>query len=254
MKALVSIISPAFNNEKTIKNTIDSVLNQSYSNWEMIIVDDCSSDRTGDIVKKYKDKRIKYIKLDKNSGASVARNVAIKEAKGKYIAFLDCDDIWFKKKLEKQVKFMEDNNYYFTYTDYKYMNKNGKILNKIRICPKKISYFNMLLGDSVGCLTVMYNREKTGLIQIPLLKKRNDYALWCKTLKIVKYGYKYNEVLAVYRKSDNSISSGSKFKLLKYHYELHRKCNNFNPFVASFFTVSNIINYFINKLIREKGI
>lgn len=254
MEPLVSIISPTYNDEDTIENTINSVLNQSYKNWEMIIVDDCSRDNTGYIVKQKakEDERIKYIKLDKNSGASVARNVALKNAKGKYIAFLDCDDLWLEDKLKKQVNFMEENNCYFSYTDYEFIDKNGNLLNKKRISPKKISYFSMLLGDSIGCLTVMYNSEKVGLIQIPLLKKRNDYALWCKVLKKVKYGYKYNEVLAVYRKSDNSISSGSKFKLLKYHYELHRKCNNFNPLIAGLLTFTNTINYLINKTFREK--
>lgn len=254
-KPLVSIISPTYNDENTIEETIKSVLNQSYKNWEMLIVDDCSTDKTPDIVKKYqeKDKRIKLYRLDKNSGASVARNKAIEEAKGKYIAFLDCDDIWFNKKLEKQINYMEKNNYYFTYTDYEYMSKDGKILNRKRVCPKKVSYFKMLLGDSVGCLTVIYNREKAGLIQIPLLKKRNDYALWCRVLKKVKKGYKYNDVLARYRISGNSISSGKKSKLLKYHYQMHIECNGFNPLIAGFLTCTNTINYFINKIFREKN-
>lgn len=254
MKPLVSIISPTYNDEKTIKNTIKSVINQSYKNWEMIIVDDCSKDNTGEIIKKFQeqDKRIKYIKLNENSGASVARNKAIKEAKGKYIAFLDCDDLWFNKKLEKQVKFMEDNDYAFTYTDYEYMDQNGKILNKKRVCPKKVSYFRMLLGDSIGCLTVMYNKEKIGLIQIPVLRKRNDYALWCKVLKKVKKGYKYDAVLSRYRVSEKSISSGKKSKLLKYHYQMHRECNGFNSLVAIFFTCTNIIVYITNKFFRDK--
>ncbi len=254
MKPLVSIISPTYNDEKTIEATINSVINQSYKNWELLIVDDCSTDGTSDILKKYqkKDKRIKIFSLEEQSGAAEARNKALREAKGKYIAFLDCDDIWLAKKLEKQIKYMEDNKYYFTYTDYEYMDNEGNKLNMKRVCPKTVSYFRMLLGDSVGCLTVVYNREKVGLIQIPLLKKRNDYAMWCKALKKVRTGYKLDGILARYRISNNSISSGKKSKLLKYHYQMHRKCNNFGPMLSVFFTISNTLVYITNKLFRDK--
>lgn len=257
LKALVSIITPSYNCEKFISSTIESVLNQTYENFEMIIVDDSSTDKTTEIVKKYqkKDKRIKLIVLDSKGGASIARNTAIKEAKGKYIAFLDGDDMWCPEKLEKQISFMEDNNIYFSYSDYEYIDENNQKLNIKRVCPKRMSYFRMLLGDSIGCLTVIYNREKTGLIQIPRIDKRNDYALWCVILKKLKKGYKYNEILSMYRKANlNTISSGSKVKLLKYHYELHKNINKFNFIVALFFTITNIINFIINKKIREKTV
>ena len=111
----------------------------------------------------------------------------------------------------------------------------------------------MLLGCSVGCLTVIYNREKAGDINISKIKKRNDYAIWCLVLKKVKKGYKYDEILSMYRKSDNSLSSGRKVKLLKYHCTMHRKINNFNPLTSSFLTMTNVINYFVNVIFREKA-
>lgn len=254
MKTLVSIITPVYNSEKTIASTIESVLNQTFKNFEMIIVDDVSNDNTIEIIKEYqkKDSRIKLIVLNKNSGASVARNMALKEAKGRYIAFLDGDDLWKVDKLEKQLKFMKDKHCAFSYTDYEYMDENSNLLGIIRKCPKKVSYLKMLLGDSIGCLTVMYDTTKVGNIQIPNIKKRNDYALWCKILKEIRIGYKFNEVLAIYRKSDKSLSSGKKISLLKYHYEMHRKVNNFNPILSLFFTFTNGVNFIINTKIRER--
>ena len=241
MKPLVSIITPVYNGERTIDKTIESVINQTYDKFEMIIVDDLSNDKTADIVKKYqkKDNRIKLFILDKKGGASGARNFAIKKATG---------------KLEKQVKFMEDNNIYFSYTDYCYIDNDGNDLNRYRKCPPKVSYYRMLLGDSVGCLTVMYNRKAVGKIKIPELKKRNDYALWCLILKKVRIGYKYNEILSMYRKNSESLSSGRKYKLLKYHYQMHREVNNLNVFSSAFFTITNTIVYLYNRCIRDRKV
>lgn len=256
LKPLVSVVTPVYNCEKTIGKTIESVINQTFSDFEMIIVDDKSSDKTAKIVEDYqkKDKRIKYHPLSKKSGASVARNTAIKKAQGRFVAFLDGDDLWYPEKLEKQIKFMQDNDYAFTYTDYEYIDENDNKFGIYRNCPKSMSYHRMLLGDSVGCLTVIYDSKKTGKVGIPVLKKRNDYALWCIILKIVKKGYKYNEILSMYRKGvhSNGLSGGSKFKLLRYHYIVHRNINKFNPIKALYFTITNGINYIINKIIRER--
>ncbi|MDD2435010.1 MAG: glycosyltransferase family 2 protein [Bacilli bacterium] len=254
---LVSIITSSYNREKYIAETIESVLNQTYQNYEMIIVDDISTDNTIKIIKEYqkKDKRIKLIKLSEKGGTSIARNRAILEAKGKYVAFLDSDDLWYKDKLEKQIKFMEENNIYFSYTDYEYINEKSELINLRRIAPKKVTYLRMLLGNYVGCLTVVYNAEETGLIQIPKIDKRNDYALWCFILNKLRYGYKYDEVLAKYRKAkSNSLSSGNKFKLIKYHYQLHHKINKFNPITSCFLIFTNAITSFLfKKRIREKN-
>lgn len=256
LKPLVSVITPVYNCEKTIGRTIESVINQTFNDFEMIIVDDKSSDKTAEVVEDYqkKDKRIKYYLLNKKGGASAARNTAIKKAQGRYMAFLDGDDLWYPEKLEKQIKFMQDNDYAFTYTDYEYIDRKDNKLGIYRKCPNKMSYYRMLIGDSVGCLTVVYDAKKAGKIQIPELKKRNDYALWCIVLKSLKKGYKYNEILSLYRKGDNSnnLSSGNKIKLLKYHYIVHRNINKFNPIKALYFTITNGINFIINKTFRER--
>ncbi len=256
MKPLVSVITPVYNGEKSISYTIESVLNQTLKDFEMIIVDDLSDDKTKEIVMKYakNDSRIRFYTLKEKGGASAARNLAIEKSKGRYIAFLDGDDLWKKDKLEKQVSFMQENDIAFSYTDYEYIDENNKGINIFRECPKKMSYFRMLLGDSVGCLTVMYDSKKVGRISIPKIEKRNDYALWCRILKKVKLGYKYDEILSMYRKLDGSLSSGKKSSLLKYHYKMHREINNFNPIVSLFFTGTNGVNYIINKKIREKKI
>ncbi len=257
MKPLVSVITPVYNGENTISETIESVLAQTFNDFEMIIVDDLSTDDTKKVVDKYakNDKRINYYLLPKKGGASAARNYALSKAKGKYIAFLDGDDLWYPEKLEKQIKYMQDNNYYFTYTDYEYIDENSKPLNKMRKCPGKVTYHRMLLGDSVGCLTVIYDSIEVGRISIPELKKRNDYALWCLILKKVKIGYKYDEILAKYRKNtnSNSLSSGSKVKLLKYHYKVHHEVNRFNPVKSFFYTITNVFNYIVNRTVREKS-
>lgn len=256
MEPLVSIVTPCYNSEKYIRQTIESVLNQTYKNFEMIIVDDVSTDKSVEIIKEYqeKDSRIKLIEAKEKIGASGARNLALREMKGKFVAFLDSDDLWAKEKLEKQVKFMQENNVLFSYTDYGYVDEEGNVLDMIRISPNKTTHFSMLIGDSLGCLTIMYDAEKCGLMQIPSLKKRNDYALWCMVLKKLKEGKKCPGVLASYRKSSNSLSGGKKSKLVKYHYKVHREVNKFDVIRASFFTVANILNHIVNIKIRDRKI
>jgi len=254
MEPLVSIITPCYNSEKYIRQTIESVLKQTYKNFEMIIVDDISTDKSVEIIKEYqkKDSRIKLFEAKEKIGASGARNLALRKMKGKYAAFLDSDDLWAKEKLEIQVKFMEENNVDFSYTDYGYVDEQDNILDMIRISPNKTTHFSMLIGDSLGCLTIMYNATKCGVMQIPSLKKRNDYALWCMVLKKLKKGKKCPGILAWYRKSSNSLSAGKKSKLVKYHYKVHRTVNKLDVIRASFFTAANIINHIVNIKIRDK--
>lgn len=143
MRELVSIVMPSYNTAKYIEETLNSVLKQTYSNWELIIVDDCSSDNTDEIVAKFDDKRIIYLKNDKNFGAAMSRNRALKEANGKYIAFLDSDDLWMPDKLEKQIQYMKEHNYDFTYTNYEEIDENSKSLNKFVTGPKQITKAGM---------------------------------------------------------------------------------------------------------------
>lgn len=223
MEELVSIITPTYNCGKYIGETIESVIAQTYQNWEMIIVDDCSIDNTNEIVNNYanNDSRIKYYKLEKNSGAAVSRTKAMELAQGQYMAFLDSDDVWYSNKLEYQINYMKDNNYAFTCTKYEQIDEESNLLDKIIKVIPKTSYNRLLLDCPVGNSTVMYNVTKMGKFQVPNIRKRNDDALWLQMLKKEKYIYGIDKVLMKYRIRKNSISS-NKFKLIKYHWYLYR--------------------------------
>lgn len=241
---LVSIITPAFNSEKYIKQTVESVQSQTYSNWEMIIIDDCSTDNTVSIVKKEQDadSRIKLIVLDENSGAAVSRNTGIRAAKGKYLAFLDSDDLWKEDKLEKQVNFMLENNYLFTYTSYSIMDQHGDLLNKSVIAPPKLDYkFLLKKPGSIGCLTVMLDREKIDDVLMPNIKTRQDFALWLKVLRNGVTAYGLNESLSLYRKVPGSISS-NKIKAAKKNWYVYRHIEKLNLFQS--------VWYFLNYAVR----
>lgn len=230
---LVSIITPSYNSAKFISETIKSVISQTYINWEMIIVDDCSTDNTESIVKSFNDSRIKYYKLESNSGAAVARTTAMKIAKGKFMAFCDSDDIWLPKKLELQLEFMDINHYSFSCTTYSQIDENGNQLGKIIRCIHKCDYNRLLLDCPVGNSSVMYNVEKMGKFEVPDIKKRNDDALWLKMLKKEKYIYGFNNNLMMYRIRKNSISS-NKFKLISAHWTLYRDVEHLNIFRSAF--------------------
>lgn len=224
MSDLISIITPTYNCGKFIEETIKSVIAQSYNNWEMIIVDDCSTDNTKEIVEKYSntDNRIKYYLLDENSGAAVTRTKAMELANGNYIAFLDSDDLWVKDKLKLQLDFMKKNNYAFTCTAYEQIDEIGNSLNKVIKTKLKTDYNGILLSCPVGNSTVMYNVDKLGKFIVPNIRKRNDDALWLQILKKEKYIYGMPDILMKYRIRSNSISS-NKLELVKYHWKLYRE-------------------------------
>lgn len=248
MNDLVSIIMPSYNTENFIVDTINSVLNQTYKNWELIIVDDCSTDNTMDIFKQFNDDRIKICQNEKNSGAAISRNKALMKAKGKWIAFLDSDDLWFPDKLEKQIKFMEDNDYHFSYTNYEEIDEESKSLNRLITGPKKITKRKMYNYCWPGCLTVMYDAERVGSVQIKDIKKNNDYAIWLQVCK-KENCYLLNECLAKYRKGrTGSISNHSIKKLIKWHYKLFRYADNRSVISSIWFTMWNLFYGFIKKL------
>ncbi|WP_459875454.1 glycosyltransferase family 2 protein [Campylobacter concisus] len=219
----VTIIMPSYNSEKFIIESVESVLVQTYSNWELIIVDDCSPDDSNKIITKYvdNDSRIKLIKLQKNSGPAVARNTAIEAANGRYIAFLDSDDVWLPNKLETQINFMHDNDLAFTYSSYRLVGEDNEHLG-VFITKDKISYFDMLKTCSVGCLTAIYDTEKIGKQYMPLILKRQDYGLWLKILKLIGETRGILEPLATYRIRKNSVSS-NKVKAAKYQWKIYRE-------------------------------
>lgn len=251
-KDLVSIIMPSYNTANYIGESINSVMNQTYKNWELIIVDDCSTDNTDEIVNKFlKDERIKYLKNEKNGGAAISRNKALREAKGRWIAFLDSDDLWVPEKLEKQISFMKKNNYSFTYSYYQEINEKGKNLGIEIQGPKKITRCSMYNYCWIGCLTVVYDAEKIGLIEIKDIKKNNDYAMW---LKVIKKSdcYLYPYSLAFYRKRIGSISRQSYIKLIKWHYKLFKENDEQNGFNSFIFTIRNLIFGIIKKVKYKK--
>jgi glycosyltransferase involved in cell wall biosynthesis len=235
MEELVSIITPTYNCGKFIGETIESVQNQTYQNWEMIIIDDQSTDDTKETVRRYTeiDHRIKYYLLEENSGAAVARTKAMELANGKYMAFLDSDDLWYSNKLIKQISFMKKNNYSFTCTAYEQIDEANKLLNKVIKTIPKTNYNRLLLDCPVGNSTVMYDVEKLGKFQVPNIRKRNDDALWLKILKIEKNIYGMNEVLMKYRIRENSISS-NKLQLIKHHWILYRKIEGLSLLRSTF--------------------
>ena len=232
---LVSIITPTYNCAQYIARTIDSVLAQTYQNWEMIIVDDCSQDNTEDIVRAYmqKDHRIQYHLLEKNSGAAVARTTAMALANGAYMAFLDSDDIWTPDKLERQINWMQENGYAFSCTAYEQIDENDKSLNRIIKTIKKTDYNRLLLDCPVGNSSVMYDVTKMGKFEVPNIRKRNDDALWLQMLKKEQYIWGMPEVLMKYRIRQNSISS-NKLKVIKYHWILYRDIEHLSVIRSAF--------------------
>lgn len=245
---LLSIITPLYNSENYIEETIKSVQSQTYTDWEMIIIDDCSSDNGVRIVENYmkSDEKIKLIQLKENSGGAIARNTGIKEAKGEYIAFLDSDDLWHQEKLEKQIKFMEDNKFYFTYTWYEKISEKGELLNSIVKSKSKVDYKELLKSNQIGCLTAIYNQEKFGKIYMPNIKKRQDYAMWLEILKKIDYGYCLEENLGFYRVRENSVSS-NKLDLIKYNFNLFYKIQKLSLFKSIHYLGCNILTKLIIK-------
>lgn len=257
MAGLVSIIMPSYNTASFIAESIQSVLAQSYTDWELIIVDDCSPDNTDQVVKPYlSDERIHYLKNEKNSGAAVSRNKALREAKGKWVAFLDSDDLWMPDKLKKQISFMEKNDYHFSYTNYTEIDTEDHS-NGITITgPKRITKTGFFNYCWPGCLTVMYDAEAIGLIQIADIKKNNDYAMWLKVCQKADC-YLLDEELALYRRGRaGSVSTHSIKTMIGWHYKLYRDAEKQNPVVAVFNTGRNMVFGFYKKkrYVKKQGV
>lgn len=244
---LVSIIMPAYNCEKFISETIISVQNQIYKNWELIIVDDCSTDSTEKIVKGFaiNDSRINYYKLLSNSGAAFARNYGIKKVNGEFIAFLDSDDLWFPEKLNIQITRMRDLNITFSCTAYNKIDEAGNDLNVTLKPASKISY-QELLKNCPGNSTVAYNANKLGRYLIPDIKKRNDYVMWLKIIKQSEFLIGFNETLSSHRLREDSLSS-SKVKLVKYHWKIYREIEKLDLFKSVY-----LILYWVKKGLNQK--
>lgn len=244
----ISIITPSYNSAGFISNTIRSVIDQAVSNWELIIVDDCSTDNSVEVIQSFidKDPRIKLIQLNENSGAAVARNKGIEAAKGRYIAFLDSDDAWSPDKLEQQLAFMQVNDYPFTFAAYDKVDEAGKVFGHVGV-PDKVTYSDLLKSCSIGCLTAMYDTEFFGKVYMPLIRKRQDLGLWLKLLKKTKYAYGLNETLGFYKVRKDSISANKKSAAL-YQWRIYRDIEHLS-LIKSFYYFAH---YAIRGLLKTK--
>ena len=241
IKPLVSIITPSYNSERFIGFSIESILNQTYTNWELLITDDASTDGTWKMLKEYskRDKRIKIFRLEMNSGSGVARNNSIKKATGRFIAFLDSDDYWHKDKLNNQIEFMHNNSYTFTYTRYAFIDESNVLLKESNVAPKRCGYLRLLLQNCIGCSTVMVDMQQLEKEYMPDLRNRQDWGLWLKYIRKSGKAYRLQESLTYYRLRKNSISS-NKIKLFKYHWQIYHKVEGYNSFFSLILFMLNI--------------
>lgn len=249
---LVSVIMPSWNTSNFIAESIQSVIDQTYENWELIIVDDCSTDNTDEVVAKFTDKRIRYFKNEKNSGAALSRNRALRDARGEWIAFLDSDDLWNPDKLEHQINFMNEHGYTLSYTEYEKIDEESKPLRIYVSGPEKVNKHKMYNYDYIGQLTMMYNAKKFGLIQIKDIKKNNDYAI---RLQLYKKSdtcaYLLKENLAKYRIRKVSISHDRFRRKFKSHYDLFHMCDEKPAIIAAWYTCWNMFYGVLKKKIYE---
>ena len=245
---LVSIIMPSYNAEKYIAESIESVLHQTYSNWELLITDDCSNDQTPAIVQSYanKDSRIDFIIAPQHSGIANTRNQSIMRAKGRFVAFLDNDDFWVPEKLEKQIRFLLKNDFAFVYSEYELMNENGTLKGKTIKTAGIIDYNRYLKNTIIGSGTIMLDIEKTGSLQMPNNATSDDMALWCKILKDGHCAQPMKEVLMRYRVRDNS-ASANKLKAAKDVWLVYRKQEK----LTFFYSLICFFCYAFNAIIKR---
>ena len=243
MSNLVSIITPSYNSSRFIGDCVKSILSQTYGNWELLIVDDCSGDNSKDIISGFSniEVRIKPIFLENNVGAAEARNIAIRKAKGKYIAFLDSDDLWDSHKLEKQLSFMKKKDIAFSYSTYQFISEDGKELSNVVFAPKKMHYHSYLKNTIIGCLTVIIDREKTGDFEMPNIRSSHDMALWLLIMKRGFSAYGLNENLAKYRVVSSS-NTANKINAANDVWDVFRKVEKLNILYSAFCFIGYIFN------------
>ena len=236
MSALVSIITPSFNSAKFIAETIQSVQHQTHQNWEMIIVDDGSFDETEHIVRSIieKDKRIQFYKLTQNSGPAIARNTGIEKASGKYMTFIDADDIWFPTFIENSITTIDETGIPFVFSSYKRANEQLEFVYSDFIVPNKVSYSDILKSNSISCLTAFVEIQKLGKKYMPLIRKRQDMGLWLNYLKVVPFAHGIQETQAIYRIRENSLSR-KKSDLIKYQWQFYRNVEKLNIFQSLYY-------------------
>lgn len=247
-KPLVSIIIPVYNAEKFLKDTINCVVNQTYENWELLLINDCSNDNSKKVAKSFVSDKIKWIDMKQNGGAALARNKGIEVSKGKYLCYLDADDLWEKEKLEKQVKFMQEKDCAFSFTGYEFADAKGVPNGKKVFIPQKMNYKQALKNTTIWTTTVMFDMEKLTKedIYMPNVKRGQDTATWWKVLKKIDYAYGLNEILSYYRRTNDSLSA-NKIKALKRTWHLYRKVEQLNLV----YSIYNFLWYCFNAIKRR---
>lgn len=249
---LVSVITASYNCAAFIGQTIEAIQAQTYTNWELLITDDCSSDSSRDVIAGYaaKDPRIKLLRLDKNSGAGIARNNSISEAKGRFIAFCDSDDRWYPDKLEKQLKFMTDNKIGLCYTSYDTCDESGKINGYVECLPK-LTYAKILRDNGIGCLTAVYDASMIGKHFMPSIRKRQDWCLWIDIIKKTGPAVGLQLPLSLYRVRQGSISS-NKIEMLKYNFNVYHQVLGYNKAASAIILCGYFLPYYFYKKRKQK--
>lgn len=246
---LVSIIMPAYNSSKTIRDSIQSVCHQTYPNWELLIIDDCSDEDIEIIAHEFEDQRIRYYRLPTNQGVACARNKGISEAQGQYLAFLDSDDLWHPRKLFNQVSFMQKYHYAFTYTWYRQFSGNIHHLGNLVKTKTAVDYKELLKGNDIGCLTVMIDCSQVHDIAMPS-QRHEDYITWLNILKQGGKAYSLPKELAYYRKENGSLTS-NKWKSLTWTWQVYRKSQNLNVLQSSLYMSYYIYHGVIKHYLRR---
>lgn len=252
--SMVSIITPAYNAEKFIEETIASVISQTFSNWELLIINDGSTDKTQEIVERIckADQRIELFSNLEPKGPAIARNIAIKKARGEYIAFLDADDIWKPHKLETQIAVLSNSKSAVCFSSYELINEQGKHLNKMVQALTTVTYNKQLKCNYIGNLTGMYNCLKVGKVYMPEIPKRQDWVMWLEAIKKGGPAVGIPESLAFYRVRKNSISS-KKTGLLKHNFNVYKKVLDYNWLKSIWFMLIFLIEYFFVKSRQVKN-
>ncbi|GGF08683.1 Glycosyltransferase involved in cell wall bisynthesis [Chishuiella changwenlii] len=232
---LVSIITPCYNSEQFIVETYQSIFNQTYKNWEWIIVDDCSKDNSVELIKSFNDDRVKLFVQDNNQGAAVARNKALDIAKGKYITFIDSDDLWLPNFLETTINYLENNNENLVYTSYKRVDENLNFALNDFIAIDKINRNRILYNCPIPMLTSVYNASEIGIVKFPDVELREDHAMWIDLLERTKYARAIKESLAIYRMRENSVSR-NKWNIAIKQYNVYNKYLRMNIIQSSYYT------------------
>jgi len=249
----VSIVTPLYNAERFVADTITSVRGQTVGDWEMLIVDDASSDKGPEIVARLAqaDPRIRLITLAQNSGAAVARNTAIRACRGRYIAFVDADDLWHGEKLERQLAFMEETGAALSFTGYEKIDLEGKRIGEIRV-PARVSYHDMLKSNYIGCLTAMFDTAQLGKVEMPLIRRRQDYGLWLDILKRTAFAHGLDESLAHYRVRSDSLTS-NKLTSSKFTWQLYREHQGLSVPASAYYLANFLVRAVVRKYVSERG-